>query len=78
MALEDQAAHLAELHQGELATVMAEARATAAEAEARHRGELAEAQAAAIGAKELAEARLEEIGRLVAQMDGLRATSPGG
>jgi len=69
MALEDQAAHLAELHQGELATALAEARATAAEAEARHRGELAEAQAAAVGAKELAEARLEEIGRLVAQIE---------
>lgn len=62
---------MAEFHQGELATALAEARATAAEPEVRHRGELAQSEAAAIGAKELAEARLEEIGRLVAQMEGL-------
>ncbi|MHB1712148.1 MAG: hypothetical protein ACYCV7_12205 [Acidimicrobiales bacterium] len=68
VGLEDQAAHLAELHKGELATALAEARATAAEAEARHRGELAEVEATAVGAKELAEARLAEIGRLVAQL----------
>jgi len=75
MALEDQAAHLAELHQGELSTALAEARATAAEAEARHRGELAEARAAAVGAKELAEARLEEIGRLVGQISAAGGSS---
>ncbi|MHB1712779.1 MAG: hypothetical protein ACYCV7_15505 [Acidimicrobiales bacterium] len=55
VALEDQAAHLAELHRGELATLLAEARATAAETEPCHRGELAEA-------------RLAEIGRLVTQL----------
>ena len=35
---------------------------------ARRRGELAEVEATAAGAKELAEARLAEIGRLVAQI----------
>ena len=71
-------AHLAELHRGELATALAEARAVAAEAEARHRGELAEVEASAAGAKELAEARLAEIGRLVAQIPATGSAQPRG
>ena len=53
----NQAAHLAELHRGIVATALAEARAVAAEAEARHRGELV-VEATAAGAKEPAEARV--------------------
>ena len=69
----NQAAHLAELHRGIVATALAEARAVAAEAEARHRGELV-VEATAAGAKEPAEAQLAEIGRLVTQREGLRGS----
>jgi hypothetical protein len=58
--LEDQAEHLAVVHRAELATALAEARAGIAETEARHRAELAQLEATAAGARELAEARLEE------------------
>jgi chromosome segregation ATPase len=67
-ALVDQAKHLDALHKSELTAALAQGKATAAEAEARHTGELAKSEAALAAAKELGVARLDEIGRLVAQL----------